>query len=138
MTRRLYALLLVAVASGTLIAGCGGSSSPAKTTTTKKSTPAATTTTPATTTTTPPATSGAPSSAELKIAAAACKTAESHDTTLNSTAKNYLIQVCDDLESGNLAAFKSDAEKYCASAVASVPAADKAIAREECKAIGNL
>jgi hypothetical protein len=60
------------------------------------------------------------------------------DTTLNSAAKNYLVQVCNDLETGNLAAFKSDAEKYCASAVASVPAADKAIAQEECKAIGSL
>jgi hypothetical protein len=134
MTRKLYSFVVVAAASGALIAGCGGSSSPGSTTT--KTTPAKTTPASTTPTSTTPSTSIP--AAELKAAAAGCKTAESHDTGLSSAAKGYLTSVCSDLESGNLAAFRSDAEKYCSAAIAAVPAADKALARQECKAIDNL
>jgi hypothetical protein len=134
MTRRLYSLLLVAAASGALIAGCGGSSSPS---TTPKTTPAKTTpasTTPATTT---PSSLPTPTSAELKAGATACKSAETHDSTLSSTAKTYLSSICNDLAAGNVSALKSDAEKYCSAVLASVPAAEKGVAQAECKAIDN-
>jgi hypothetical protein len=141
MTRKLYSPLLVAVASAALVAGCGSSKSPASTTP-KKTAPAKTTpasTKPASTTpaaTTPAA--GAPSGAELQAAGAECKTAlSSIPATFGATAKSDLSSVCSDLSNGNLAAARSDAQKYCYAILAAVPAADKVVAQTECKAIGK-
>jgi uncharacterized protein YkwD len=135
MNRKLYSLMLVAVASAVLVAGCGGSSSP---TTPAKTTPAKTTpakTTPAKTT---PASTGSLSGAEEKAAAAACQSSEAHDTTLSAAAKTYLTTICSDLASGNVSALKADAQKYCAAVLASVPTADKALAQAECDSIAKL
>jgi hypothetical protein len=78
------------------------------------------------------------SSAELKAAAAGCKSAEAHDTALNSAAKGYLATICSDLESGNVSAFKTDAKNYCDAVLSSVPASEKALAQTECNNIGKL
>jgi hypothetical protein len=141
MTRKIYSLMLVTLTSAVLVAGCGGSSSPS---TPAKTTPAKTTpakTTPAKTTTpstTTPAPSGSLNGTELKAAAAACQSSEAHDTTLSATAKTYLKTICSDLASGNVSAFKSDVKNYCTAVLASVPAAEKALAQTECDSIGKL
>jgi hypothetical protein len=132
----------VAAASAALIAGCGSSSNPPTTTKPATTKPAATkpaATKPAATT--PAATSPAgvvPTAAELKAAGTACQTALAHvPSTFGSAAVTYLKSVCSDLQSGNLTAAKSDAQKYCYAVLAAVPAAAKPAAQAECAAISK-
>jgi len=129
MTRRIYLLLMVAAASGALIAGCGSSKpkTPAKTTP-AKTTPA--TTTPATTT--PTATSTGSALAGGAAAAAACESGLKASTSLTSSEKAQLSGVCAEIASGNPAEDRAAEQKICSVIVKAEPSAEQGLAKAEC------
>jgi len=132
--RRLH-LSLLALAAAALLAGCGSSSS--STTGTKATTSPATGTAP--TTSSGPATGAtattgaapAPSSPELKKAAAECHRLLQADKTLPASAKAKLEDACNKVGEGKTTAVKQAAREVCEEFVAKSGLPESSPARKQ-------
>lgn len=146
MIRQLSKWLVVALAGGVLIAGCGSSSN-STSSSQSSSTPApssaaggTTSSTPATTGTTstssPTTTSGVPTSpVGLAQAVAVCKSVIQREPTLSASLKAKVEGICNKAASGNLAGARAAAKEVCVEVInaSPVPAAAKAQALAACQ-----
>lgn len=131
MPRPLHLLLIVALACGLAVAGCGGS----KKSSSKPSQPAANTTTQSSGTTTAASASSGAASSQIKAAVDACKQSVDAQATLSATAKADLKGLCDKAASGNAADVQKAAKEVCIKLIEdTVPAGD---AQTQAKAACN-
>jgi len=146
MIRKLSTWLLIALAGGGFVAGCGSSSSSTSssqtTSTGVPASPAAagtTSTSPTTGTTSTPsptATSGVPTSpVGVAQAVAVCKSVIQREPTLSASLKVKVEGICNKAASGNLAGARAAAKEVCAEVInaSPIPAAAKAQALAACQ-----
>jgi hypothetical protein len=142
MTKRLCALMAIAAAGATLVAGCGGSSSssssaqPAAATSTASATSSSASPTQSTTTaaSSSAASSSLASNPTIQAAVARCKQAIAAAPTLSSDAKGKLNALCDKAASGDEAAVLKAAKQVCVEVVKeTVPSSAQDSALAACK-----
>jgi hypothetical protein len=112
MTLKLSTWLLVLLAGGALLAGCGSSSS-TTTSTTPTITVSKTTTTPGTTTTTGTNTTTVLTPAQAKQAADTCKKGVQAESSIPSSAKPKLEKTCEKAATGDTSALRTVAQEAC-------------------------
>jgi hypothetical protein len=119
--RTLFTWLLIPLAAGVLLAGCGSSSSSS----TSGSTPSTTTTTtPSTTTTTTPSTTTATGTIKSSTAATAvesCKRGAKAIPTLSSSTRSKIEAICEKAGTGDVAATRVAAREVCEAIVKASP-----------------
>jgi hypothetical protein len=114
MTLKLSTWLLVLLAGGALLAGCGSSSSTTTSTTpTITVSKTTTTTTPGTTTTTGTNTTTVLTPAQAKQAADTCKKGVQAESSIPSSAKPKLEKTCEKAATGDTTALRKVAQEAC-------------------------
>jgi hypothetical protein len=139
MVSRFSSLVVLVIASGALIAGCGSSShkSSSSSTPAAASTPAATSagstpgTSAAPSTTAAPSTSGAVAPA-IATAVATCKSTVNAEPTLTAAEKSQLDAACDKAAHGDLSGVQKIAAQVCQDVAKQLPAASQAQAEAAC------
>lgn len=113
--RTLFTWLLVPLAAGVLLAGCGSSSSSS----TSGSTPS--TTAGSTTSTTPTSTTDLTKSSAAAAGVASCKHAAQAIPTLSSSTRSKIEAICETAASGDAAATRTAAREVCEEIVKASP-----------------
>jgi len=126
-------MLLAAISSAAVLAGCGSSSSSSSPA--SASTAASTASTPAIPAGTPTIPSGTPSSAQIALAVEECKKIIASESKLSQGAKEKLEGACAKAAKGDTAAVKQAAREVCEEVInaSPLPAAAKEQAQANCK-----
>lgn len=114
--RTLFTWLLVPLAAGVLLAGCGSSSSSSTSGSTPSTAATANSSTPSTT-----STAGTTKSTAAAAGVASCKRAAQAIPTLSSSTRGKIEAICDTASSGNASATRTAAREVCEEIVKASP-----------------
>jgi hypothetical protein len=144
MIRQHSTLLVLALAGGALLAGCGGSNSTSSSNSTSVTQPASTVASTGTTSTSPTTTATSTPNIPTSIpttaagvaeAVAVCKSVIQRDPTLSSSLKAKVEGICNKAAHGNLAAARAAGKEVCAEVInaSPIPAVAKSEALAACQ-----
>jgi hypothetical protein len=144
MIRQHSTLLVLALAGGALLAGCGGSNSTSSSNSTSVTQPASTVASTGTTSTSPTTTATSTPNIPTSIpttaagvaeAVAVCKSIIQREPTLSSSLKAKVEGICNKAAHGNLAAARAAGKEVCAEVInaSPIPAVAKSEALAACQ-----